>query len=132
VHRKLGAGLREDSYQRDLEARLTENRVPYVAQKLFDVYDSGQPDAFIGYYIPDFIVGDAVVVEIKALSTLENSHVAQVIGYLAVSGCSVGLLLNFGTRSLQYRRILLPKNIAAHEVNRQWLFVPDWLRKQQQ
>lgn len=62
---------------------------------------------------------------------LDNSHVAQVIGYLAVAGCQVGLLINFGTRSLQWRRILPPKNITEHRVNRQWLFVPDWLKQEE-
>ena len=82
----------------------------------------------IGYYIPDFIVAERVVVEIKALNGIDNSHVAQVIGYLAVTVCPVGLLINFGARSLQYRRIFPPKSIAEHHINRQWLFVPDWLK----
>jgi hypothetical protein len=82
----------------------------------------------IGYYIPDFIVEDKVVVEIKALRGLDNSHLAQVIGYLAVGKYPIGLLINFGLRSLQYKRILPPKNVTEHRVNRQWLFVPDWLK----
>jgi GxxExxY protein len=82
----------------------------------------------MGYYIPDFLVDSHVIVEIKALTYLDNSHLAQVIGYLAVSGCLVGLLLNFGERSLRYRRIFPPKNIQEHKINRQWLFVPDTLR----
>jgi len=40
----------------------------------------------------------------------------------------VGLLINFGTRSLQYKRVFPPKDVAEHQANRQWLFVPDWLR----
>jgi hypothetical protein len=50
------------------------------------------------------------------------------ISYLAIIGCPVGLLLNFGERSLRRRRIFPPKDVAAHRVNRQWLFVPDWLK----
>lgn len=129
VHRKRGPGYREDTYQRDLEVRFTESGVAYVAQKNIEVYDSANGDVLVGYYIPDFIVEDIAVVEIKALSGgLNNSHIAQVIGYLAVTGCPVGLLLNFGTRSLQWRRILPPKNVTEHRINRQWLFVPDWLK----
>jgi GxxExxY protein len=109
----------------------TESGLAYVAQKNIEVYDSANGDVLIGYYIPDYIVEDIVIVEIKALSGLNNSHVAQVIGYLAVTGCPIGLLLNFGTRSLQQRRIFPPKHIAEHRANRQWLFVPDWLRAQQ-
>ena len=132
IHRQLGPGYREDTYQRDLEARLTASGLAYVAQKNIEVYDSANGNVLIGFYIPDFIVEETVVVEIKALSGgLDNSHMAQIIGYLAVTGCPVGLLLNFGARSLQRRRIFPPKDVAAHRVNRQWLFVPDWLKAQQ-
>jgi len=128
VHRRLGPGYREDTYQRDLETHFTEKGVPFRAQVLLEVRDGAQGNALIGYYIPDFIVAELVVVEIKALRGLDDSHKAQVIGYLAVTGCPVGLLINFGTRSLQYKRVFPPKDVAEHQANRQWLFVPDWLR----
>lgn len=127
-HRELGPGYREDTYQRDLEVRLAANGLDFEAQKMIEVYDSAESQVLIGYYIPDFVVAARVVVEIKALGGLDNSHVAQVIGYLAVTGCPVGLLLNFGMRSLQQRRILPPTSITEHRVNRQWLFVPEWLK----
>ena len=128
VHRKLGPGFRENTYQRDLEAYLTDTGLAFEAQKLLEVYDTSKGEQLIGYYIPDFLIESSIVLEIKALRSLDNSHVAQVIGYLAVTGCTIGLLINFGTRSLQYRRILPPKDIAIHRANRQWLFVPDWLK----
>ncbi len=128
VHRRRGPGCREDTYQRDLEVHFTEGELAHVSQKVIEVYDSAQGNVLVGYYIPDFIVADVVVVEIKALAGLDNTHIAQVIGYMAVTGCPVGLLINFGARSLQWRRILPPKNIAEHRINRQWLFVPDWLK----
>ena len=128
VHRKLGPGYREDTYQRDLEAHLVEKKIDFEAERLYEVFDTVDQKTLIGYYIPDFIVQEKVVVEIKALKGTDNSHLAQVIGYLAVTGCSLGLLINFGERSLTYRRIMPPKNLQDHQVNRQWLFVPDWLR----
>ena len=82
VHRHLGPGYREDTYQRDLEAQFTAKRIPYAAQKLLEVYDSAEGSVLIGYYIPDFIVDDSVIVEIKALNGLDDEHVAQVIAYL--------------------------------------------------
>src|SRR5574341_413475 len=69
VHRKLGPGLREDTYQRDLAVRFTDEKLAHHHdRKLLEVYDTGQGNVLIGYYIPDFIVGDLVVVEIKALN----------------------------------------------------------------
>jgi GxxExxY protein len=130
VHRKLGPGYRENTYQRDLEAHLAGEKIAFEPEKTIEIYDTVQGDQLIGYYIPDFIVESKVVVEIKALHGLDNSHLAQVIGYLAVTGCSIGLLINFGERSLDYRRIFPPKDIQEHRVNRQWLFVPDWLKAQ--
>ena len=128
VHRKLGPGLREDTYERDLAIHFSETGLDFESQRRYEVYDSANGDRLIGYYIPDFVIGDKVIVEIKALKGLDNSHLAQVIGYLAVSACPVGLLLNFGLRSLQYKRIFPPKKVQEHRVNRQWLFVPDSLQ----
>jgi GxxExxY protein len=128
IHRNLGPGYREDTYQRDLQNSLIEKKIPFEAQKLYEVFDSLHGDALLGYYIPDFVVDRQVIVEIKALGGLDNSHIAQVIGYMAISGCSVGLLINFGERSLKHRRIFPPQNIQEHRLNRQWLFVPDWLK----
>ena len=129
VHRKLGPGYRENTYQRDLEIHLSEAGLLFESQKLFEVYDSLQNEALIGYYIPDFVVAEKVIVEIKSRSELDRSHLAQVIGYLAVSGCPLGLLINFGKRSLEYRRIFPPKS-RTDFINHQWLFVPDWLKPQ--
>jgi GxxExxY protein len=128
VHREKGPGFREDTYQRDLDASFTRSGIGFEPQKLLEVFDSQENGQLIGYYIPDFVVEGTVVVEIKALEGLDNSHTAQVIGYLAVTRCAVGLLFNFGARSLQWRRIFAPRNVAEHQVNRQWLFVPDWLK----
>ena len=124
-HREIGPGKRENIYQRSMEVRLTDAGVANVAQKVLEVHDEG---VMVGCYIPDFVVEDVVIVEIKALSWLDNSHLRQIIGYMAVTGCPVGLLINFGRRSLEYRRIFPPKDITEHRVSTQWLFVPDWLK----
>ena len=128
VHRELGPGLREDSYQRALGLALEAAGLQFEAQRLYSVYNDPIEHLLIGYYIPDFVVEEKIIVEIKALRGLDNSHVAQVIGYLAISGCPQGLLINFGERSLAQKRIFPPKKVREHLVNRQWLFVPDWLK----
>ena len=130
VHRELGPGLRENSYQRALSNALSEAGLAFEEQKLYEIYDDPEQQQLVGYYIPDFVVERIVVVEIKALRGLDNSHLAQIIGYLAVSCCPVGLLINFGERSLRYRRVFPPRKLVEHIINRQWLFVPDWLHDQ--
>lgn len=132
VHRKQGPGLRENTYQRDLEVHFTQAGLMFTSQKTLEVFDSRQGGKLVGYYVPDFIVVDKVVVEIKALGRLDDSHVAQVVGYLAVTGCPVGLLIDFGGRSLDWQRILPPTKVIDHAINRRWLFVPDWLRSNEE
>ena len=129
VHRRKGPGYREDTYQRDMQVQIEQTGLFCTPQQALEVYDSAQGGKLIGYYVPDFIVARRVIVEIKALSALDNSHLAQVIGYLVTSGCAVGLLINFGERTLRWRRILPPRKVTEHVVNRQWLFVPDSLRQ---
>ena len=131
VHNKLGPGYRENTYHRDLEVRFDKDQLSYESEPWLEIYDSDENNILIGYYIPDFIVEEKVVVEIKALSNLDNSHMAQVIGYLAMTNRQDGLLINFGTHSMKHRRILPPKKITEHHVNRQWLFVPDWLKEEE-
>jgi GxxExxY protein len=128
IHKKLGPALREDSYHRSLENHLAEKNLEFLSQPLYSVYDDPQQTRLIGYYIPDFIVDDRVVVEIKALNELDNTHLAQIIGYLAVTHCPIGLLINFSARRLQYRRIFPPKKIIEHPINSKWLIEPDELR----
>lgn len=69
------------------------------------------------------------MVELKALDRLDNSHIAQVIAYLSITGCAVGLLFGFGSRSLGLRRVLPPRTQIARREGGQWLFVPDWLKE---
>ena len=128
VHREFGPGLRENSYQKALASKLTDAGLGFEQQKLYEVYEGSDNARLAGYYIPDFVVEGTVVVEIKALRGLDNSHLAQIIGYLAVSCCPIGLLINFGERSLVHRRVFPPNKVTDDLINRQWLFVPDWLR----
>jgi GxxExxY protein len=130
VHRKLGPGHREQICQRALQDRLADVELSFESQKLYEVHDGSESDRLLGYYIPDFVIEEKVVVEIKAIQVLDNNHLAQVIGYLAVSGCPIGLLVNFGRCSLEYKRILPPKSLQAHQVNLKWLFIPDWLKEE--
>jgi GxxExxY protein len=125
VHRRLGPGHREDIYQRALEVELTEAGFAIEPQKNLEVYDEGR---LIGLYIPDIIVENKVVVEIKAFAALPAKYLGQVIAYLDHTGLQVGLLINLGERSLHPRRVFPSPAATEFRVNHQWLFVPDGLK----
>jgi GxxExxY protein len=111
VHNQLGPGLKEAFYQRALSAQLAEAGVEFVAEQPIEISIEGN---YIGQLYVDHLVGDAVIVEEKAVShLLTNDEVAQVITYLVASGMPVGLLLNFGRRSLEYKRVFPPRNAEA-------------------
>jgi GxxExxY protein len=124
VHRRLGPGHKENVYQQVLEAEFAEIGLSFEAQKNLEVYDKGR---LVGYYIPDFIVEEKVIVEIKAFATLHSKYLGQVITYLNHTGLSVGLLINSGERSLRIRRVFPSPQATEFRVNHQWLFVPDGL-----
>lgn len=105
VHRELGCGFVEPIYQAALEIELGDRAIPFRPQQEFRVRYKGR--TLDAYYKPDFICFDEVVVEIKALSRLSSIEESQVINYLKVTGLHTGLLLNFGSRSLQQRRFIL-------------------------
>jgi GxxExxY protein len=126
VHRRIGPGQKEDVYQQALEAELAEAGLSFEAQKNLEVYDR---DRMVGLYIPDFIVEDKVIVEIKAFANLHAKYLGQVITYLNHTGLPVGLLINFGERSLRVRRVFPSPQAMEFRVNHQWLFVPDRLSR---
>ncbi|MEX0701475.1 MAG: GxxExxY protein [Planctomycetales bacterium] len=114
VHRVLGHGFTEPVYQKALEVELGLRRIPFRAQIEFQVdYKGTLLDAV---YRPDFICYESVVVDLKALGTLSGSEEAQVINYLKVTRHRIGLLVNFGRPSLQFRRFVFgpPDGHAEH------------------
>jgi GxxExxY protein len=107
VHRTLGNGFQEVIYQRALEIEMHAQGLDFTREHEMKIYYKGVD---IGTRRVDFFVEDKVMVEIKAVITLEDVHLAQAINYLEAYGLEVGLLLNFGARSLQYKRAMKPKN----------------------
>jgi GxxExxY protein len=94
VHRQLGPGLLESVYETAMTTELDEQGLSFRRQIGIPLYYKGR---LISEHRPDLIVDDAVVVEIKSITRIENIHVAQVLTYLRVTGHRVGLLLNFNT-----------------------------------
>ena len=103
VHRILGPGFLESVYQTALEHELTLRGITFEAQKKLAVY---YKDILVGEYIADLVAEGKFIVEIKAVSTWNPRHDAQAVHYLAATGMQLALLLNFGTGSLQHRRII--------------------------
>ena len=102
VHRTLGAGFQEVIYQRALAIEMERSGIDFGREVEQPVYYQGVE---IGFRRADFIVSNRVVVELKALTALEDVHLAQVKNYVVAYGFHLGILLNFGAQSLEYRRI---------------------------
>jgi len=105
VHRQLGCGFLEQVYQEAFALELKSREIPFSRELRFPVSYKGQ--CLNNHYRPDFICFDEVIVELKALSCLSSVEESQLINYLKVTGYHTGLLLNFGARSLQQRRLVL-------------------------
>ncbi len=105
VHRTLGCGFLEGVYQEAFELELGEQGVPFVAQRELNIAYKGR--TLKQRYKPDLMVDQKVIVEIKAIAKLTSADEAQMINYLKATGCKVGLLINFGGRSLEWKRVVL-------------------------
>ncbi len=93
VHRQLGPGLLENSFQAALECELELRNIPFERQKIIPFIYKNHP-LNIDYRL-DLLVGGLVVVELKAVEQVEDVHLAQVLTYLKITGCKLGMLLNF-------------------------------------
>jgi GxxExxY protein len=104
VHRELGCGFLEAVYQEAMEREMSERKIAFVSQPTVEIKYKGV--ILSKTYQPDFICFDEVIVEIKAISGLSGAEEAQLINYLKASGRKVGLLINFGAATLEYRRLV--------------------------
>ena len=104
VHQKLGCGFQEVIYQRALAIELQIAQIDFEREKEVEIF---YEDKKIGTRRVDFLIDEKILVEIKALSGLDDLHLAQGKNYLEAFQIDVGLLLNFGARSLQFKRLFL-------------------------
>ncbi|MBI9065268.1 MAG: GxxExxY protein [Marinilabiliaceae bacterium] len=103
VHKELGNGFFENVYQEALEIELINRNIPFKREEKIHIQYKGQ--ILKKHYIADFICYKNVIVELKALSELTSDHEAQLLNYLKVTGINIGLLINFGEKSLKYKRM---------------------------
>ena len=105
VHRQLGCGFLEAVYEEALTLEFQMRDIPFEQQKPLHIYYKGVQ--LQKHYIPDLLCFDKIIVELKALSELTSVNEAQLLNYLKASNLKVGLLINFGTESLEHKRRVL-------------------------
>ena len=103
VHRELGPGFLEKVYETALAREMETRGLLVRPQAEITVHYKGQP---VGVYCADILVNDAVICEIKATESLAAAHEAQLLHYLKATGIKVGLLLNFGSKRVQIKRMI--------------------------
>ena len=106
VHTALGNGFQEVIYQRALEIEMRLAGIDFSREHNMPIY---YREEHIGTRRVDFLVEGAVSVELKAITKLEDVHLAQAINYLEAYNLEVGLLINFGEKSLQFKRLVNKK-----------------------
>lgn len=105
VHRELGCGFLEVVYQEALEIEFQARNIPYTREKILRIQYKDK--ILKKEYSADFICFDKIIVELKALSELNSEHESQVLNYLKATGFKLGILVNFGQKSLEYKRLIL-------------------------
>jgi len=104
VHRILGTGFLESVYEEALAHEFTLQKIPFARQVDLKVE---YKEVVAGTFRADFFIDGKVIVELKAIKAITGAEEAQLLNYLRGTGYKVGLLINFGTRSLQHKRRIL-------------------------
>ena len=103
VHKSLGPGFVEKIYQRALYLEFKNSKLGFVREKRLSIY---YKKVNLGYETVDFEVEGKVLIEVKAVSEINDIHRAQLLSYLKSSGCKVGLILNFARPTLEIKRLV--------------------------
>ena len=112
VHAALGNGFQEVIYQRALEIEMGDSGLKFARELSMPIYYKNNQ---IGERRVDFFVESKIMVELKAIIQLENVHLAQAKNYLEAYNVQVGLLINFGSASLQFKRLENSKFVSDHQ-----------------
>ena len=112
VSNELGSGFLEAVYQEALGIELAQRQIPYTPQQRITI--SYKNTTLYKEYIADYICFEQVIVEIKAIKSITGIEEAQLLNYLKATGFPVGLLINFGTPKLEWKRYANTRNISGH------------------
>jgi GxxExxY protein len=106
VHKFLGNGFQEVIYQRALAYEMRQAKLEFAREIEQHIYYKNLPEP-IGTRRADFVVENKILVELKAVIQLDDAHLAQALNYLKVYRLEVGLLINFGSKSLTFKRLVM-------------------------
>lgn len=116
VHKFLGNGFQEVIYQRALAYEFRKAGLAFEREIEQDIYYKELEEP-IGTRRADFVVEGKVLVELKAIIQLEDVHLAQALNYLKAYKLEIGLLINFGSKSLEFKRLILsPKSVKSNNL----------------
>ena len=104
VHTKLGAGLPEIAYSRSIAIEFDSCNIPYSREFKVDIIYNDQS---VGHLIPDIVVDSKIILEFKSDNAIYPHHISQLFSYLHATHLRVGYVLNFGVKSLQFKRIII-------------------------
>jgi len=104
IHRALGSHLPEHVYEHALLIELRRLGIYCTEQQHFDIHYDGQ---HVGHFYTDIIVDQKVILELKSDDKLTTNHESQLFTYMRTTGLHVGYLINFGTKSVQFKRLIL-------------------------
>jgi len=105
IHRELGKGHDEIIYKDALVIELNRAGIPFLREKNYEITYKGV--ILRHYYYADFVIWERILFEAKAVEKLTDAHINQVLNYLAASKLRLGLLVNFGGDSLEWKRVVL-------------------------
>ena len=112
VHNELGNGFQEKIYKQCIAIELGENGIQFKREVNQPIYYKNQR---VGTRRADFIVEDLVMLELKAILQIEDVHLSQGLNYLTAYNLATGLLINFGAKSLQYKRLYNKNDVYSKE-----------------
>jgi GxxExxY protein len=108
VSNELGCGFLEAVYEEALKIEFAAKEIPFISQKEIEIIYKGQ--ILNKKYYADFLCFNSIIVEIKAIKRLTEIEEAQILNYLKATGLPLGILINFGSTKLEWKRFVLTKN----------------------
>ena len=111
VHKELGGGFLESVYQEALGIELADQKIPFEKEVRLPIIFKG--NTLTKFFIADFVCHGDIIVELKSCSMILEEHYAQVINYLKATNKKLGLILNFGPKSLEFKRVILDPNCGS-------------------